>query len=61
MIAHFLIRYGEDPIEVTMEADDIEATGDYLFARKNERMVGGVRQEDCIAFWLDMKSRQTLI
>lgn len=52
---HFLM----DERELVLDADEIEQGGDFVFARKNDRIVGGVRTEKCVAFWFDNSSFTT--
>lgn len=49
MKVHFLI----DERELCIDADEVEQSGDFLLARKDNRLVAGVRLDDCAAFWME--------
>lgn len=51
---HFLI----DGRELVLDADEFNQSGDFIFARKNDRVVAGVQRERCAAFWLENASDQ---
>lgn len=49
MKVHFLI----DERELCIDADEVEQSGDFLLARKNNRLTAGARLNNCIAFWAE--------